>query len=284
MFEFSPLGFGCASLWASPWLSHARADALLSAALDAGINYFDTGASYGCGRAERRLGQTLQRVDRSRLILSSKAGTHCAGVQKRKDFSARAVRRSLDESLRRLGTEHLDILYLHGPEMCDLSDELLHTLAQCKRDGLVRQVGINSFNETFIRASIRHDVFAVYMIECNILNAGNLALAEWLKQHGKCVIAGSALGRAMYDRSRWQLQRPANLWYWLRALKSGRRDLLRKRRDHFHGTQHPVRQAIEFVCSQAALDCAVFSSTRAEHIASNMRWAQACAATRRGGG
>ncbi|HHH38730.1 MAG TPA: aldo/keto reductase, partial [Sedimenticola sp.] len=227
----SELGFGCASFWANRRFPEGAAIDLVQAAVEGGINHFDTGASYGCGRGEVRLGKAIREIPRERLILSSKAGTLCHGRHgTRKAFSPQALRDSLHASLERLQTDHLDILYLHGPGSSHLGEELTDTLQQLRHEGLAHHIGINSFDSELVLAASRHPLFEVFMIEYNILRQGNLALTAQLHRSGKGVVAGSALGRALYSRRRLDFSRPGNLWYLLRALVTSRGDLAASRR------------------------------------------------------
>ena len=85
-------------------------------ALDAGINFFDSSPSYGIGLAEERLGRVLH-GRRQEIIVGTKAGRYGPDDF---DFSAVRIRRGFEESLRRLGTDYVDILQLHNVEFVDL--------------------------------------------------------------------------------------------------------------------------------------------------------------------
>ena len=270
--SFSPLGFGCASLWASRLLSEKKAQALIHQAIDGGINYFDTGASYGCGLGETRLGKALQQQQRESLIVSTKAGTLCQRWgKKRKDFSATAVYDSLQRSLQRLQKDYVDIFYLHGPEANDINDSLLQQLEEIQNQGLARAIGINSFNPEFVRlAAQQYPIFSVYMIEYNVYNAHNLPLAEWLKQQGKYVVAGAALGRAMYTNNHYHIYRPKNLWYWLRSLKSDHKHNASKFKPEKSSPLSAVQKALQFTLTPECIDCAVFSTTSMQHLHENL--------------
>ncbi|WP_395377477.1 aldo/keto reductase [Marinicella sp. W31] len=272
--SFSSLGFGCASLWASRLVPETQALALIQQAIEGGINYFDTGASYGCGLGETRLGKAISEHPREQLIISTKAGTLCKGWgKKRKDFSAAAVYDSLQRSLQRLQQDYVDILYLHGPEANDITDTLLHKLEDIKSEGLARTIGINSFNPDFVKLAVeQYPIFSVYMIEYNVYNAHNLPLAEWLKEQGKYVVAGAALGRAIYTNNHYHIYRPKNLWYWLRSLKSDHS--YNKAAVDLHQTNQtslsPIQKALQYVTTTNCIDSAVFNTTSTQHLHENL--------------
>ena len=89
------------------------------AALDAGINYFDVAPAYGGTVAEQVLGKALKGIPRDRYILSTKAGKYTApgayGADEL-DYSEARIRHGLDESMTRLGVDHIDIVHLHDFE------------------------------------------------------------------------------------------------------------------------------------------------------------------------
>ena len=71
----SEIGFGCASWWGQKAFPEREAIALVEAAVEGGVTFFDTGAAYSGGNAEPRLGRALKGVDASRLVIATKAGT-----------------------------------------------------------------------------------------------------------------------------------------------------------------------------------------------------------------
>src|SRR5579859_5635634 len=81
--------------------------------IDLGINYLDTSPSYRNGKSERRVGLALRDGWRSRVLLATKAGTH---PQRPGDYSAHAVAWSVEQSLRVLGTDVIDVLLVHDPD------------------------------------------------------------------------------------------------------------------------------------------------------------------------
>lgn len=93
-------------------LSEKEALGMLAAAIDFGVNFFDTAPNYGFGTAEIRLGKALQMVDRSRIVINTKFGHTDTGLT---DFSASHIRKSLEGSLRRLQTDYVDSLIIHNP-------------------------------------------------------------------------------------------------------------------------------------------------------------------------
>jgi len=112
-------------------------------AIDAGMNYIDVSPYYGLTRAEAVLGKALRSVSRDRYLLSTKAGRY---GEREFDFSSERILRSVDESLERLGTDYLDMLFLHDVEFAEpqqIVEEAVPALELLKQQGKIRFGGIS---------------------------------------------------------------------------------------------------------------------------------------------
>ncbi len=143
--QVSPLSFGASSLGGvfRP-VTQEDCVATVHAALDGGMNLIDCSPYYGLTKAETMLGHCLKGVDRERYILATKAGRYGPKIPDF-DFSAARIEKSVEESLERLGVDHLDILQLHDIEFGDL-DQVIHeaipALQKLKAAGKTRFIGI----------------------------------------------------------------------------------------------------------------------------------------------
>ncbi len=113
-------------------------------AIDEGINFFDVSPYYGLSLAESRLGVALQ-GRRSKVILATKCGRYGADEF---DFSAGRILASVDESLRRLRTDYVDVLFAHDVEFGDLNqivEESIPAMRRLQEQGKTRYIGITGF-------------------------------------------------------------------------------------------------------------------------------------------
>jgi L-galactose dehydrogenase len=113
-------------------------------ALDLGINFIDCSPYYGLIKAEALLGKALHGIPRDRYIFATKVGRY-GDEPKDFDFSAARVNRSVDESLARLGTDHVDLIQCHDIEFAHLDqviDEAIPTLRKVVATGKARFVGV----------------------------------------------------------------------------------------------------------------------------------------------
>ncbi|GAA3388418.1 aldo/keto reductase [Cryptosporangium minutisporangium] len=142
----SSIGLGAAPLGGEyGTIEPATATATVRTALDAGVTLIDVSPYYGRTAAETVLGDALRGVDRDSYVLATKVGRYDVAEF---DFSADRVVRSVEESLRRLGTDHIDLIQCHDIEFGDLDqvvDETLPALRGLEEKGLVRAVGITGY-------------------------------------------------------------------------------------------------------------------------------------------
>jgi aryl-alcohol dehydrogenase-like predicted oxidoreductase len=274
-FSVSEIGFGCASYWGKSRFPERQALGLVHQALDLGITLFDTGASYSAGEAEPRLGRALKGRDISKLIISTKAGTfHAGGGRIGRDFSAAGVTRSAEQSLARLGLDTLPILQLHGPALGDLTDELLAALAVLKGRGLVRSLGLNSFDPVVLEHAISLGVFDVMMVDYNVLRPERAPLIARAAAAGMGVLAGMPLAMGHTGLQVARIRGLQDLWYAARGLARHRQEVkagaafgfLHRRRD-LTGSQ----AALAYVLDDPNVTSAVFGTTRAAHLAENVQ-------------
>ncbi|MBD0734894.1 aldo/keto reductase [Streptomyces sp. CBMA29] len=144
--EVSELGFGASPLGAV-YGAFAEPDGIdaVHTALNLGVCFFDVSPYYGATLAETVLGKALRGVERSSYVLATKVGRYGDDVF---DFTADRVRRSVHESLKRLRTDHLDLVQCHDIEFGDLGHvvhETLPALREMQAAGLVRAVGITGY-------------------------------------------------------------------------------------------------------------------------------------------
>jgi L-galactose dehydrogenase len=112
------------------------------AAIDVGINYIDVSPYYGLTKAETILGKAIQQIPRDKFLLSTKAGRY--GIDNF-DFSAKRIVSSIEESLARLHTDYVDLLFLHDIEFVPVDiilEEAVPTLHKLKEQGKIRFGGI----------------------------------------------------------------------------------------------------------------------------------------------
>jgi aryl-alcohol dehydrogenase-like predicted oxidoreductase len=269
----SEIGFGAASWWGKPQFPETRAVGLVHAALDGGVTFFDTGASYSGGQAEPRLGRALKGRDAFGLVIATKAGTFADGGKIGRDFSPAAVVASAERSLRNLGLEQLGLLQLHGPAVAELTDELRHALLGLKARGVVRALGVNSFDPVVIEHVIGLPEFDAVMVDYNVLRPEREPLIARAAMAGKGVLAGMALAMGHTGFKVAKLRGRQDLWYAVRGLLRHSREVREGARFGFLNDLAEMsgpQAALAYVLANHDVSCAVIGTTRPAHLAENL--------------
>ncbi len=181
------LAYGCMSLagWDADSPTHAdrkRAAAMLAAALEADINFFDTADIYGHGKCDTVFGEALKQVPgaRDQIYIQTKCGIlfpdDPPGTPGRYDFSYEHILESVDGSLRRLQTDHIDVLLLHRPDALVEPEEVARAFDQLQQAGKVRYFGVSNHSPAqieLLQAAVRQPLVA-NQLEFNLLH-NNLA-------------------------------------------------------------------------------------------------------------
>jgi aryl-alcohol dehydrogenase-like predicted oxidoreductase len=153
--EVSAISLGC-WIFGVDWWGHRTqedCDRLCSFALDQGITFFDNGDAYGNGRAEDLFGKWMSsaKVDRSRIQIGGKfgydwhsdpgeTGSH---RERKQDFSPQFMRRMLEDSLKRLGTDYIDLYLAHNIKLPQMRDDLFAELEKVKDEGKIKAWGVS---------------------------------------------------------------------------------------------------------------------------------------------
>jgi aryl-alcohol dehydrogenase-like predicted oxidoreductase len=195
--HLSALGFGCMTLigWYGT-RNDEEARATLLSALDQGVTHLDTAASYQLGENEKFVGATI-RGRREGLFLATKYGiTRNAQGQLVIDNQPQSLREAVESSLGRLGTDRIDLFYLHRIDRDTPIEESMGTLAELVRSGKIRHIGLSECSvQTLRRAHAVHPVAAVqseYSLWSREPEQGILAACREL---GASLVAYSPLGR-----------------------------------------------------------------------------------------
>jgi aryl-alcohol dehydrogenase-like predicted oxidoreductase len=123
--------------------TEAEAIEIVAAARDAGVNFIDTADAYSLGESERITGRAIA-ADRDRWILATKVGNAMGDGPNRRGLSRRWLAQAIDASLARLGTDHVDIWYLHREDHDTPLDETIAGVADAIRAGKVRYLGVSN--------------------------------------------------------------------------------------------------------------------------------------------
>ncbi len=127
-------------------IDREEAIATVSRARELGINFFDTAQAYGFGASEELLAQALEGVPREEVVIATKGGLRREGEDLLRDASPRWLRAGLEESLRHLRTDYVDIYQVHWPDPDTPFEQTAAALEEFVREGKVRHVGASNYD------------------------------------------------------------------------------------------------------------------------------------------
>lgn len=165
--HISRIGFGCMSLGTDV----GQAEKLIDRAIDLGINYFDTSDLYDKGLNEELVGKALKGV-RKEVVLATKVGNQWRADGSAWDWnpSKEYIISAVEDSLRRLQTEHIDIYQLHGGTLQDPIDETIDAFEQLVEQGKIRYYGISSIRPNVIREWVARSGMVSVMTQYSLLD------------------------------------------------------------------------------------------------------------------
>lgn len=240
-------------------------------ALEGGVRHFDTAAFYANGEAERRLGAGLRKW-REPVFVSSKTGTKYRLGRVSKDFSSAAIRADVEASLKRLGRERIDLVYLHGPSRDDEARGL-EALARLKDEGKIGSAGICGEGEGLKRAVAAPGVDAIMGVY-NLFRREHAETFGAAQRAGIGVVAIAPLAQGLFRDDFFKCRSSADGWRIVRALIRNRRELivLRAARGALAGIPgwSPAQLLLAFALADPAIDVAVTTSTDAGRLGESM--------------
>ncbi|ODS03684.1 general stress protein [Methyloceanibacter marginalis] len=146
-FEASRIALGTWAIGGWMWGGTEEKDAIATIhhALDLGVNLIDTAPVYGFGQSEEIVGKALE-GRRDKVLIATKAGLDWTGRQHRAQLTRARLEQELEDSLRRLKTDVIDIYQVHWPDEATAFDETARTLEGFRRDGKIRAIGVSNFS------------------------------------------------------------------------------------------------------------------------------------------
>ena len=173
--EVSRLGFGCCPMGGHGWGKVSKDDFrdAVAAALDHGVNFFDTADIYGYGESERSLGQFLA-GRRKDAVVATKGGVRINDQGETfYDTSPAWIEKALDESLTRLGTDYIDLYQIHYLDGKTALSETFETLEKKRKEGKIRFWGISNVSPDKISGLSLPKALVSFQMEYSLANRSN---------------------------------------------------------------------------------------------------------------
>jgi len=274
--KVSSLSFGASSL-GGVFHSVRESDGIkaVHAAIENGINLVDVSPYYGDLKAEIVLGKALKGITRDKYILSTKVGRYWKNNIKTWDYSAERVTKSVDESLKRLNLDHIDLIHCHDIEFGDkqqIIEETLPALHDLKRSGKVRHVGITGLpleNFRYIIDRVDDGMVETIITFCHYSLNDNALIdyLDYFEKHNIGIINAAPLSMGLLTGRGVPDWHPASKEIVLTC---------RKAADHCLSQNEMIEQiAVKYSVSNSRIPTTLVSTSNANNMIRNIKWAEA---------
>lgn len=277
--KISHLCFGASSL-GSVFRSTKEAESIeaVEAAIEGGINFIDVSPYYGHYKAETVLGKALKRIPREKYYLSIKVGRYGKDGVNTWDYSAKRATESVQESMERLGIDHIDLINVHDIEfqanmdggLQKVVDETLPALVELKKKGLVGHVGITDLQLENLKWVVEHSEEGTVESILNFchycLNDDKLKdFIDFFESRGIGIINASPLSMGLLS------QRGVPDWH---PAPKPLVEACAKAAQRCAEKNYPIeRLAIQYAVSNPHIAGTLFSSANPDNVKRNIQWA-----------
>lgn len=184
----TPLGLGTNAVGGYNLFPNLKDDdgrALVRAALDNGINLLDTAYVYGLGHSEELVGEVMKEYDRDKIILATKGAQDFSSGEQVIDNRPEFLTDQVNKSLKRLGTDYIDIFYIHFPDHDTPKADAVGALQKLKEAGKIRAIGISNFSLDQIKEANADGYVDVVEDEFSLLHQDHLTegMLDYLHDH-----------------------------------------------------------------------------------------------------
>jgi aryl-alcohol dehydrogenase-like predicted oxidoreductase len=274
----SHVGFGASSLGSVFRETQlGESIAAVEAAIDGGINFIDVSPYYGYYKAETVLGQALKGIAREKYYLSTKVGRYGEDGHNTWDYSAERVRRSVYESMERLGVDHIDLINVHDIEfqvslpggLQKVADETLPALVALKGEGVVKHVGITDLQLENLQWMVEHTEPGTVESVLNFCHycLCDDALADYMdffEDHGVGIVSASPLSMGLLTR------RGVPAWH---PAPKPLVEACAKAAAHCTAKGYAIeRLAMQYSMSNTRIATTLFSSANPDNVRRNIEW------------
>lgn len=267
--DVSVLSYGASSLGSVfREINETEGIKTVHAAIDQGINLIDVSPYYGLTKAETVLGKALADIPRDKYILSTKAGRY---GEDNFDFSKKRIIKSLEESLQRLDTDYVDILYLHDIEFGSydqVMEEGIPALAELKKQGKIRFLGVSGLPLHIFEKVLKHVNLDVILSYCHysLNDTSLLSLLPLLEERKVGLVNASPLSMGLLNSRDVASWHPADKEMQEACLKAAQFC-------EAHGYDL-AKLAIQYSTRNEAIPTTLVSTASVRNITKNIEWTE----------
>jgi len=246
---------------------------------DFGVNLIDTAAIYGFGRSEEIVGKAIRGM-RDKFVIATKCGLKKEGNDIVKDLSPKFLREEIDNSLKRLAIECVDIYQCHWPDESTPIEDTLQELAKIKKEGKIRHIGVSNFGLELLKKASDFMNIATLQNHYSLLERSlENGLMEFCKDRGIAILSYGSLGGGILSGKYKSTQKfdksdARSFFYKFYDKKNFllSQKIINKLHEISRRIKKPVNQiALNWICSKEPVVAALVGCRNVEQLVSNVQ-------------
>lgn len=265
----SRMGLGCMSLGTNS----DHAEKIIQAALDQGINYFDTADLYDYGVNEEIIGKVLSPI-RDQVIIATKVGNRWNDQKDgwHWDPSKAYIKNAVKNSLKRLQTDYIDLYQLHGGTIDDPSEETIEAFEELQQEGLIRYYGISSIRPNVIKLFAEKSSIVSNMMQYSLLDRRPEELFPFLEEEKISVVTRGSVAKGLLSDKVLERLDSEELEGYLNYTAAEVRELIKSIQAKLFSTGRTMNEiALQYNLAHEAVAAVVTGASSVEQVKDNAR-------------
>ncbi|WP_436874996.1 aldo/keto reductase [Mammaliicoccus lentus] len=184
--KVNPIGLGTNAVGGHnlyPNLDEEQGKDVVRAAIENGVTLLDTAFIYGPGRSEELVGEVVKEYNREDVVIATKGAHYFDGDETKLSNDPEFLKEQVENSLKRLQTDYIDLYYIHFPDDDTPKDKAVATLQELKEQGKIKAIGVSNFSLEQLKEANKDGYVDVVQLEYNLLNRENEEILNYTAEN-----------------------------------------------------------------------------------------------------
>lgn len=184
--KVNPIGLGTNAVGGHnlyPNLDEEQGKDVVRAAIENGVTLLDTAFIYGPGRSEELVGEVVKEYNREDVVIATKGAHYFDGDETKLSNDPEFLKEQVENSLKRLQTDYIDLYYIHFPDEDTPKDKAVATLQELKEQGKIKAIGVSNFSLEQLKEANKDGHIDVVQLEYNLLNRENEEILNYTAEN-----------------------------------------------------------------------------------------------------
>ena len=184
--KVNPIGLGTNAVGGHnlyPNLDEEQGKDVVRAAIENGVTLLDTAFIYGPGRSEELVGEVVKEYNREDVVIATKGAHYFYGDETKLSNDPEFLKEQVENSLKRLQTDYIDLYYIHFPDEDTPKDKAVATLQELKEQGKIKAIGVSNFSLEQLKEANKDGHVDVVQLEYNLLNRENEEILNYTAEN-----------------------------------------------------------------------------------------------------